>query len=140
MTTPPEEKSPRIRSANFIKTANEQADLKVVEMEKKLEQDLQETQKSLIQELQDHGFLLKDSAAKQQALSELMQPITDHLVESFDKTRAKIDRIGENKNYFAMSLKDFFIKLSTKHPDLLELMCHNYVHQWVNKDTKFKNK
>jgi hypothetical protein len=48
--------------------------------------------------------------------------------------------MGENKNYFAMSLKAFFIKLSTKHPELLELMCHNYVHQWVNKDAQVKKK
>jgi hypothetical protein len=36
--------------------------------------------------------------------------------------------MGENKNFFAMSLKEFFIKLSTSNPELLELMCHNYVH------------
>ena len=140
MTTPPEQKSPRIsRSAKFVKAANQHADLKVAELEKKLQQDLNNAQQSLINELQEHGLLLKPTQ-EPHALSQLMNPINDHLQECFEKTRTRIDRMGENKNYFAMSLKAFFIKLSTKHPDLLELMCHNYVHQWVNKDTTFKSK
>lgn len=39
-----------------------------------------------------------------------------------------------------MSLKMYFIELATEHQDLLELMCHNYVHQWVNKEVTAKPK
>jgi len=45
-----------------------------------------------------------------------------------------IDSLAHNKNYFAMSLKLFFVELGTHNQDLLELMCHNYIHSWVNKD------
>jgi predicted metalloprotease with PDZ domain len=37
-----------------------------------------------------------------------------------------------------MSLKMFFIELGTNQHDLLELMCHNYVHSWVNKEVTTK--
>jgi hypothetical protein len=39
--------------------------------------------------------------------------------------------IPENKNFFAMSLKMFFLNLSS---DELEYICHNYVHNWINEE------
>jgi hypothetical protein len=56
----------------------------------------------------------------------MMMPIANELKNSFDQTLQDIDLIEENQNYFAMSLKAFFISMSTNHPDLLELMCHNF--------------
>jgi predicted metalloprotease with PDZ domain len=51
-----------------------------------------------------------------------------------------IDSLSHNKNYFAMSLKLFFVELGTHNQDLLELMCHNYIHSWVNKDISRKQR
>lgn len=62
-----------------------------------------------------------------------MQPLEHNLQSCFNEMRFKIESMENNKNYFAMSLKMFFIELSTEFPDLLELMCHNYVHKWVSK-------
>jgi hypothetical protein len=57
----------------------------------------------------------------------LMAPIENILIQSLDKM--KRTSIPENKNYFAMSLKLFFMSLSE---DELEFVCHNYVHNWIN--------
>ena len=57
----------------------------------------------------------------------MMQPIEDCLRACFDKM--KTIPVGKNKNYFAMSLKLFFMSLTE---DELEFMCHNYVHNWIN--------
>lgn len=112
----------------------------------KLETDLKETQQSLIQEMKTHGlladinFAMKNPDERQMTLNNLMKPIETTLQDCFDKTREQIEEMAQNKNYFAMSLKCFFIELSNNHPDLLELMCHNYVHQWVNKEVTTKPK
>ena len=97
-------------------------------METKLDRELHETQQSLMQEMREHGLLANSKQRKQGPLASLMKPIEEHLQVSFNTTRDVIDSLAENKNYFAMSLKQFFISLSTEEPDLLELMCHNYVH------------
>ena len=81
-----------------------------------------------MQEMRDHGLLAGNKQRKQNSLAGMMKPIEEHLQSSFDTTRDVIDSLAENKNYFAMSLKQFFISLSTEEPELLELMCHNYVH------------
>jgi hypothetical protein len=78
--------------------------------------------------LADINFAMKNPDERQMTLNNLMKPIETTLRESFDKTREQIEEMAQNKNYFAMSLKCFFVELSTNHPDLLELMCHNYVH------------
>ena len=54
--------------------------------------------------------------------------------------RDQIEDMEENKNYFAMALKLFFTELGAEQPDLLELLCHNYVHKWVNKEAANKPK
>ena len=69
-----------------------------------------------------------------------MKPLETHLQHSFDKMRDDIDGLAHNKNYFAMSLKLFFVELGTNNQDLLELMCHNYIHSWVNKDISRKQR
>ena len=50
-----------------------------------------------------------------------------------DETIKDLESNDENFNYFAMSLKKFFILMSTSFPEMLEFMCHNFVQQWVNK-------
>ena len=67
-----------------------------------------------------------------------MKPLEMHLQQSFDRMRDDIDGLAHNKNYFAMSLKLFFVELGTNNQDLLELMCHNYIHSWVNKENSRK--
>lgn len=42
-----------------------------------------------------------------------------------------------NKNYFAMSLKLFFMNLSE---DELEFICHHYVHNWINEELQRSNR
>ena len=64
-----------------------------------------------------------------------MMPIESHLFDCLEKT--KTSDIGPNKNYFAMSLKLFFMTLTE---DELELMCHNYVHNWINEELKRSNR
>ena len=59
----------------------------------------------------------------------LMQPIENCLRECFEKMRQT--DLPPNKNYFAMSLKLFFMSLTE---DELEFMCHNYVHNWINEE------
>lgn len=49
----------------------------------------------------------------------------------------KLNDIPENKNYFAMSLKWFFMTLNE---DELEFMCHNYVHNWINEELHRSNR
>ena len=46
-------------------------------------------------------------------------------------------KIPENKNYFAMSLKMFFMSLTE---DELEFVCHSYIHNWINIELKRSNK
>jgi hypothetical protein len=56
-----------------------------------------------------------------------MKPIEKHLMQCFDEM--KRSHIDESKNYFAMSLKMF---ISTMTEDQLEIVCHNYIHNWIN--------
>ena len=65
----------------------------------------------------------------------LMQSIEDCLRDSFE--RMKYKDIADNKSYFAMSLKQFFMSMTEEE---LEFMCHNYVHNWINEELKYKNK
>jgi hypothetical protein len=95
-------------------------------------------------EMREHGLLANmDTNNKDPdnlVLYKLMKPLESHLKQSFDKMREDLDSLAHNKNYFAMSLKLFFIELATNQPDLLELMCHNYIHSWVNKDIARKQR
>ena len=65
----------------------------------------------------------------------LMQPIENRLLSSFDHMKKEF--IPTNKNYFAMSLKLFFQRLSE---DELEFLCHNYVHNWINEELQRSNR
>lgn len=49
----------------------------------------------------------------------------------------KKETIDPTKNYFAMSLKLFFKTLTE---DQLEIVCHNYVHNWINQELKEHNR
>ena len=51
--------------------------------------------------------------------------------------KMKTTKIAENKNYFAMSLKMFFMSLTE---DELEFLCHNYVHSWINDELQKTNR
>ena len=64
-----------------------------------------------------------------------MKPIENCLVQCFEKV--KKSHVDENKNYFAMSLKMFFMSLTE---DELEFMCHNYVHNWINLELQRSNR
>ena len=64
-----------------------------------------------------------------------MQPIEDLLQDSFERT--KHTHVDKNKNYFAMSLKAFFLGLTE---DQLEFVCHNYVHNWINLELSRSNR
>ena len=57
----------------------------------------------------------------------LMEPIEAKMRESFQRLKKK--EIPADKNFFALSLKDFFMRITE---DELELMCHNYVYNWIN--------
>ena len=77
----------------------------------------------------DINFSVKDQLdSKKQTFVNLMKPLELHLQQCFERTKEEIESLDQNKNYFAMSLKLYFIELATQHDDLLELMCHNYVH------------
>ena len=64
-----------------------------------------------------------------------MGSIEDCLHESFESM--KVNKIQDNKSFFAMSLKLFFMNLSE---DELELLCHNYIHNWINDELSKKNR
>lgn len=49
----------------------------------------------------------------------------------------KKESIDPSKNYFAMSLKLFF---KTMTEDQLEIVCHNYIHNWINQELKEHNR
>lgn len=65
----------------------------------------------------------------------LMRPIENKLMNCFDSVKKQ--HIDESKNYFAMSLKLFFQSLSE---DQLEIVCHNYIHNWINIELKERNR
>jgi hypothetical protein len=90
--------------------------------------------------LADINFSVKEPDQRKQTFVNLMRPLELHLQQCFEKTKEEIETLEQNKNYFAMSLKMYFMELATEHEDLLELMCHNYVHQWVNKEVTAKPK
>ena len=46
-------------------------------------------------------------------------------------------KIPESKNYFAMSLKMFFMSITE---DELEFVCHNYIHNWINIELQRSNR
>ena len=74
----------------------------LLNFESKLEKDLAETQNSLINHMKSHNLLSSSKLA-------IMLPIEECLHDSFQKM--KTTEIPENKNYFAMSLKTFFMNL-----------------------------
>jgi hypothetical protein len=90
--------------------------------------------------LADINFSVKEPDQRKQTFVNLMRPLELHLQQCFERTKEEIESLEQNKNYFAMSLKMYFVELATEHEDLLELMCHNYVHQWVNKEVAAKPK
>jgi len=49
----------------------------------------------------------------------------------------KHTHVDKSKNYFAMSLKMFFMSLTE---DELEFVCHNYVHNWINLELQRSNR
>jgi len=61
----------------------------------------------------------------------LMAPIEQCLHDCFQKVKQTV--LPPNKNYFAMSLKLFFMSLTE---DELEFICHHYVHNWINEELK----
>lgn len=65
----------------------------------------------------------------------MMKPIENCLKECFIKMQSL--NIPENKNYFAMSLKMFFMSLTE---DELEFVCHHYIHNWINIELKRSNR
>ena len=69
----------------------------------------------------------------------IMKPLENQLQLAFEDTKKR--NVPLNKNFFAMSLKHFFQNLSEEQ---MELMCHNYIHSWINdhlsKSSKFFNK
>ena len=73
----------------------------------------------MAEELQGNGFLSEP---------ELQQK----LELCFKHTRRNMDTLPQHKNYFAMSMKNFFVSLANNE-DMLELMCHNWADQWINK-------
>lgn len=105
---------------------------KLLNFESRLDKDLGETTAQLVDHMKSHSLLSRENLP-------LMKPLEKALLASFD--RMKAEDIAPNKNFFAMSLKAFFQGLSE---DELELMCHNYVHNWINehlsKSTRFYNK
>ena len=91
-----------------------------------------------MKELKMHGLLpanyaKKNSASSGDKLISTTNQIESHLQSCMDATVKDMVKLNENFNYFAMSLKKFFILMSTSYPHLLEFICHNFVHQWVNK-------
>lgn len=64
-----------------------------------------------------------------------MKPIEKHLHQCFEEMKKQ--HVDESKNYFAMSLKLFF---STLSEDQLEIVCHNYIHNWINQELKEHNR
>lgn len=75
----------------------------MLNFESKLEKDLQDTTQSLINKLKTHSLLSNQNI-------KLMEPVEEVLHDSFAKMRHT--KLPANKNYFAMSLKDFFKNLS----------------------------
>ena len=65
-----------------------------------------------------------------------MIPIENHLQKCMDETVGEMEDMTNNQNYYAMSLKKFFILLGGSFPDMLEIICHNFVRQWVEKKNK----
>jgi hypothetical protein len=66
-----------------------------------------------------HSLLSKENV-------DLMEPLEYAMRESFDRTRSQ--KLPPNKNYFAVSMKNFLLSLSE---DELDLLCHNYIHNWI---------
>jgi len=93
-----------------------------------LNHDLQDTTAALIKHLKEHSILGSDSIP-------LMKPIEQCLRDCFDKMKKL--KIPESKNYFAMSLKMFFMSITE---DELEFVCHNYIHNWINMELKRSNR
>lgn len=90
--------------------------------------DLQDTTAALIKHLKEHSILGNDSIP-------LMKPIEQCLRDCFEKMKKL--RIPESKNYFAMSLKMFFMSITE---DELEFVCHNYIHNWINIELQRSNR
>jgi hypothetical protein len=108
--------------------ASTQSQKALLNFESKLQNDLNSTTSSLIEHLKSHSILSDENLP-------LMKPIENCLKDCF--TKMQILKIPENKNYFAMSLKMFFMSLTE---DELEFVCHNYVHNWINLELKRKNR
>lgn len=100
----------------------------MLNFESKLEKDLNETTSALVGHMKKHSILSQNNIT-------LMKPIEKLLLGCFDQM--KRTQIEESKNYFAMSLKLFFQSLSD---DQLEIVCHNYVHNWINQELKEHNR
>lgn len=62
---------------------------------------------------------------------DVFKPLEQCMLNSFEKTKGV--QIPPNKSFFALSLKHFFKTLSD---DLLDLMCHNYVHHFITDHIK----
>ena len=45
--------------------------------------------------------------------------------------------LPDTKNFYAMALKRFFQNLGDNE---LELLCHNYVHNWINQELQSSNR
>ena len=90
--------------------------------------DLLDTTASLIKHLKDHSILGNDSIP-------LMKPIEQCLRDCLEKMKKL--KIPESKNYFAMSLKMFFMSITE---DELEFVCHNYIHNWINIELQRSNR
>lgn len=125
------ERASRTRDAHSL-YQQQAAYKKLLNFESRLDKDLGETTTQLVEHMKSHSLLSRENLP-------LMRPLEKALLASFDRTKA--EEIAPNKNFFAMSLKAFFLGLSE---DELELMCHNYVHNWINehlsKSTRFYNK
>ena len=113
------------RNSQFLFSQNKQ---NLFNFESRLQSDLQTTTSSLINHMRDHSLLSNQNIP-------LMQPIENCLKDCFAKMQSL--KIPENKNYFALSLKMFFMSLTE---DELEFVCHNYVHNWINMELKRSNR
>lgn len=91
----------------------------MLNFDSRLEEDLKKTSAEFIRHMKSHSLLSDNNLA-------LMRPLERAMARSFEKLRQ--ETVPANKNYFALSLKDFFQSLTD---DLLDLLCHNYVHDFI---------
>ena len=82
----------------------------------------------LVSHMRNHALLSREPIT-------LMQPIEACLFDSFKRMKQQV--IPKNKNYFAMSLKLFFMSLNEEE---LEFVCHNYIHNWINEELQRSNR